>query len=435
MARSFFSLRAEVFRYVVQYAEAQRVGAHNRQDVLSLPAQPEVHGIIGQLSQRVLAAAIAFLLCLPQFGIRQSGRFLVARTKSHARIEPPCAGIDRFVVVGADLVGVDGKRVGIEQPVKCREHTGIELGCLRPAKGRKQVERELAGTEQAGTGAVADDNAILEHQVTVLAFQQVALFRQHADQHDLDAVPALHPHDVIRVAEREGFEIARSRDHCALGQVQQAHRLFSPHVFEANPPVCSLPKVNRAPLEVAPLVLNDFWPQVPLRTRWCRGRRGQMERRIELVVHAVSQRCSAAQSRKAANQEHRIGFIVGTHAIDPVRGIVEVLLQRASFAEERHALERPGQPIHVLELLPVDVQGIAPALREPLSRRPVERKTDIGAGDAGVFQRAGKPVQVCTSREVLQHAVDGRQQLRIVGPGTRETQCLVQTLDVAGAPQ
>ena len=30
-----------------------------------------------------------------------------------------------------------------------------------------------------------DNNAILEHQVTVLAFQQVALLRQHADQHDL----------------------------------------------------------------------------------------------------------------------------------------------------------------------------------------------------------------------------------------------------------
>ncbi len=175
----------------------------------------------------------------------------------------------------------------------------------------------------------------------------------------------MHPHDVIRAAEREGFKIPRSRDHRAFGQVEQAQRLFSPHVFEANSPVCSLLEINRASFEVARLVLNGFWPHIPLRACRCRGRRRQMERRIEFVVHAVPQRSRVPQRCKAANQEHRIGFIVGAHAIDPVRGIADVLLQRASFAEERHTLERPGQPIHVLELLPVDVQGIAAALREP----------------------------------------------------------------------
>ena len=174
--------------------------------------------------------------------------------------------------------------------MKCREYARIQFRGSRAAKGRKQVERNLAGTEQAGAGAVTNDDAISEHQVPVLAFQQVAFFRQHADEHDLDAVPAMHSQHVIRARVREGVEVTRARDHRALGKIHPAYCLPAVYFFEAYVAVRSASKINDGSLDVPPLVLNRFWPDVLLRARRCCGGCGQVERNVELVVHMIQQR-------------------------------------------------------------------------------------------------------------------------------------------------
>src|SRR5260370_35953312 len=92
----------------------------------------------------------------------------ISRAEAELAIKPEGAGFDGFLVVEAELVGIDGEERDTEQLVKQPQKARVEPGGLAFAKSVVEVEADLHLLRIGERFDVADGDGVLEDEAGVI---------------------------------------------------------------------------------------------------------------------------------------------------------------------------------------------------------------------------------------------------------------------------
>ena len=163
--------------------------------------------------------------------IRLQPRELAAQHALHARgprpeaelvVEPPRAGLDTVVVALAELVGVEGERLGAEHVVQHREHPRHGVCDLAAAEGREGVIGERRGAPGEIDLEVGDRHAVPQRERAVGRGHDRAPLGHDPVQREGEPVAVVDEPRVARIAVREAVDVALPRRHRRAPEVDRA---------------------------------------------------------------------------------------------------------------------------------------------------------------------------------------------------------------------
>src|SRR6202162_4523268 len=146
----------------------------------------------------------AKLLLFSRQQLRDAG---ISRAEAEFPIKPKGARFDGFLVMKAELIGINNEERDAEQLVKQPQPARVQPRCLAFAESVIEVEADLHLLEIIKRFDVTDGEPVLIENTSVIGSHRQAMFRQNARDEDFDATAQLGAVDIRWIAIGEAMKL------------------------------------------------------------------------------------------------------------------------------------------------------------------------------------------------------------------------------------
>src|SRR5215472_365868 len=160
------------------------------------------------------------------FFLGQRQQIWSAWAESELAVKPKCARFDRFFILMAELVRVDGDALHTSKLMEKVDHFGINPGRFAVAISVKGIETNLHPLKQRDTFDVVDRHAILQRKTGMIGAQWKTAIWRKPPKKNLYATARIRLIALVGISARGAIELPISNGNCIATHIEDLLGFF-----------------------------------------------------------------------------------------------------------------------------------------------------------------------------------------------------------------